>query len=246
MKAAAKAHAPFALKLALTALLIVGVGFAAQLGWAHAQVSPQFALKAINVSGNARATDAELLRISGLAEGQNLFQLETLSAERSVASHPWVKTVEVTRHFPSRATIAITEHEPAAVVSLGELYLVDANALPFKRLQPQDELDLPLITGLDREIYTEHPLEYRARVLAALELLKVWKPAPAEIRTSVQGLSVVGTDGQEVRLGEGDLAAKLERLALVRKELSAKKLSADVIRLDNRMRPTWVTVQLSK
>ncbi|MBL8951299.1 MAG: FtsQ-type POTRA domain-containing protein [Myxococcaceae bacterium] len=243
--AAAKAHAPFVLKLCGAALLIVGVGFGGQLAWAWAQVSPQFVVKSVSVSGNARSADAELLKLAGLDVAQNLFQLDTAQLERALGTHPWVKTAKVSRHFPSGLAIAIVEHEPAAVVSLGELYLVDADGLPFKRLQAQDELDLPIVTGLDRDGYTERPLEAHDRIVAALAVLEQWKPAPAEVRTSVHGVTVVQTDGLEVRLGEGDLAAKLERLARVRRELQSRKLTADVIRLDNRMRPDWVTVQLS-
>ncbi len=243
--AAAKAHGPFVLKLVVAALLIVGIGFGGQLAWAWAQVAPQFTVKSVSVRGNARAPDAELLRLAGLTEAQNLFQLDMAQLERALGSHPWVKTAKVARHFPSGLAIEVTEHEPAAVVSLGELYLVDADGLPFKRLQAQDELDLPLVTGLDRDGYTERPLEAHDRIVAALAVLQQWKPAPAEVRTSVQGVTVVQTDGLEVRLGEGDIPAKLERLARIRKELQSRKLTAEVIRLDNRMRPDWVTVQLS-
>lgn len=245
VKAVAKAHAPFALKAVAAAMLVVGVGFGAQLAWAWAQVSPRFALKSIDVTGNSRATDAELTRLAGVSDSQNLFQLDVAALERSIGLHPWVRTVKVTRHFPSALSIHVGEHEPAAVVSLGELYLVNPEGLPFKRLQPQDKLDLPLITGLDRDSYTNSPLEAHDRIVAALDVLKAWKPAPAEVRTSVHGVTVVQADGVEVRLGEGDLATKLERLGRIKKELQSRKLTAEVIRLDNRTRPDWVTVQLS-
>lgn len=244
-KAAAKQHAPLALKVACAALLVVGTGFGAQLAYAWAQVSPRFALKAIDIIGNSRTTDAELNRLAGLTDAQNLVQLDVSAVERSLGSHPWVRTAKVTRHFPSRLGIEISEHQPAAVVSLGELYLVNAEGLPFKRLQAQDDLDLPLITGLDRDGYTERPLEAHDRIVSALEVLSAWSPPPAELRTSVHGVTVVQTDGVEVRLGAGEIPAKLERLARIRRELQSRKLTAEVIRLDNRMRPDWVTVQVS-
>ena len=245
VKAAAKQHAPFVLKLVLAAALVTGLGFGAQLGYAWAQVSPRFALKVVDIIGNTRATDAELQRLGGLSEQQNLLQLDTAALERALGTHPWVRTAKATRHFPSSLSIEVTEHQPAAVVSLGELYLVNDEGLPFKRLQQHDDLDLPLITGLDRDGYTERPLEAHDRIVGALEVLRAWSPPPAELRTSVHGVTVVQTDGVEVRLGQGDLPAKLERLARIRKELQSRKLTAEVIRLDNRTRPDWVTVQLS-
>jgi cell division protein FtsQ len=246
LKAAAKGYAPLAFKAGAAALVLIASGFGLQLLWGWAQVSQQFAVRAVDVRGNVRAGDAELLRLGGLSEGgQNLFQLDVEAVERAISTHPWVNTVHVERHFPTRVSIVVTEHQAAAVVSLGELYLVDRDGLPFKRLQAQDGLDLPVITGLDREGYTEHPLEARERIVAALEVLQRLKPPPAELRTSVQGVTAVQADGVEVRLGQGDLPAKLERLARIRKELQSRRLTAEVIRLDNRMRPDWVTVQVS-
>jgi cell division protein FtsQ len=243
--AAARAKAPLVLRLLGASFLIVAIGFGGQLAWAWAQVAPQFTVTSIAITGLSRAPEGELLRLAGLTEPQNLFQLDVAQLERAVGTHPWVRTAKVSRHFPSGLAIDVVEHEPAAVVSLGDLYLVDVDGLPFKRLQPQDELDLPLITGLDRDGYTERPLEAHDRIVAALGVLREWKPQPAEVRTSVHGVTVVQADGVEVRLGEGDIPAKLERLARVRKELQSRKLTAEVIRLDNRMRPDWVTVQLS-
>src|SRR5438128_1952811 len=111
VKAAAKAHAPFAAKLVVAAVLIVGVGFGAQLAWAWAQVSPRFAVKGVVIRGNARATDAELTRLAGLTDAPNVFQLDVDAVERAVATHPWVRTAHVMRHFPSHLEIQVTEHE---------------------------------------------------------------------------------------------------------------------------------------
>src|SRR6478735_1393886 len=91
VKAAAKAHAPFIGKLALAALLIVGVGFGGQMAWAWAQVSPRFAVKSVTLRGNERATDGELVRLAGLGDTPNVFQLDLEAVERAIATHPWVR-----------------------------------------------------------------------------------------------------------------------------------------------------------
>src|SRR5689334_7117385 len=92
VKAAAVAHAPVALKLCVAAVLVTGLGFGAQVAYAWAKVSPHFAIKAIDVNGTARARDAELLEKSGLGAGVNLVSLDVAAVERSLSSHPWVKT----------------------------------------------------------------------------------------------------------------------------------------------------------
>jgi cell division protein FtsQ len=59
-------------------------------------------------------------------------------------------------------------------------------------------------------------------------------------------VSVITSAGQQIEFGEGDWAAKLSRLARVQKELRARSMVAEVIRLDNRARPSWVAVQVQK
>jgi cell division septal protein FtsQ len=54
-----------------------------------------------------------------------------------------------------------------------------------------------------------------------------------------------GDGGIEVRLGTGDIPAKLERLARVLAALDAEGRRPAAIHLDNRRHPDWVTVRLS-
>jgi cell division protein FtsQ len=249
VKAEIRARVPFVLKLCAAGFVFVALGFGGQKAWAWAQQSDRISLEHVNVRGANRASDSELLKLTGLQPGQNLLQLDVASIERAFASHPWVKSAKVSRRFPDTLDVTLVEHEAKAVVSLGELYLVNPEGQPFKRLAPQDGLDLPLITGLERDAFVDNPELSKLRILSALALIPLWNKAGgaiSEIRTSDLGLTVVTAEGREVRLGEGELLRKLERLHHIESELTARKLTADVIRLDNRMRPDWVTVQLSQ
>jgi cell division protein FtsQ len=53
-----------------------------------------------------------------------------------------------------------------------------------------------------------------------------------------------GDDGMEIRLGQGDLPAKLERLGRLLSTLEADGRRAEVLHLDNRRNPDWVAVRL--
>jgi cell division protein FtsQ len=174
------------------------------------------------------------------------------SIERSIATHPWVKSVRVTRHLPSRLTIEVEEHRAVALLSLGELYLVNEASVPFKRLKLGDSFDLPLVTGIDRALFAEKKDEGLQQLADAVALIEAYAAEPfaqkqplSEVNLHPEGVTAVTTDGQEIEFGEGDVAAKLARLARVRKELHARSLVAGVIRLDNRTRPSWVAVQIA-
>jgi cell division protein FtsQ len=138
------------------------------------------------------------------------------------------------------------------MVSLGDLYLVSTEGIPFKRVQASDGLDLPLLTGLSREDFVADPHASADRLKAALDVALAWLDSPAaqkttlsEVRLSNEEHALVLSTGEEVLLGEGDLSAKLERLRQVREGLATRHLTAAVIRLDNRARPDWVSVQLA-
>lgn len=253
VKGAVRSKGPGVLKvLALT--LVTGLlvwGGVESRRWALQ--SPRFELAAVSFSGLQRASRVELLRLAALTKGQNLWALDVGALERAMLQHPWVKKVEVSRRFPNRVSVAVTEHVPEALAVLGELYVLDEEGEPFKRVTPGDGLDLPLVTGVDREGYVTDPDQARQRFQAALEVARAYTKAAApgkperlsEVRMDGRDVTLVAASGQEVRLGEGDSEVKLQRLARVRRELGARGLAAEIIHLDNRARPGWVAVKIS-
>jgi cell division protein FtsQ len=67
----------------------------------------------------------------------------------------------------------------------------------------------------------------------------------SEVKVEATSVTLVAGSGQEVRMGEGEAEAKLQKLARIRRELRARGLAAAIIHLDNRARPGWVAVKLS-
>jgi len=55
-----------------------------------------------------------------------------------MAAHPWVDQVHVARRFPRSLAVSVKEHDPVALVALGDLYLVDSDGRPFKKIQAGD------------------------------------------------------------------------------------------------------------
>ncbi|MCP3098972.1 FtsQ-type POTRA domain-containing protein [Myxococcus sp. K15C18031901] len=252
VKSVVRSQGPGVMKVLVLTLatgLLVWGGVASR-AWALS--SPQFGLAAVSFSGLQRSSRVELLRLAALTKGQNLWTLDAGALERAMLQHPWVKRVEVTRRFPNRVSVAVTEHVPEAMAVLGELYVLDEEGEPFKRVTPGDGLDLPLVTGVDREGYVADPAAARERFRKALEVARAYaqqSPGKAErlseVRLEARDVTLVAASGQEVRLGEGDSEVKLQRLARVRRELGARGLAAEIIHLDNRARPGWVAVKLS-
>jgi cell division protein FtsQ len=240
-------HGP-RLLLAVATLVALGVGGLRIDGWARG--SPRFALRSIQLVGAQRATEAELLALAGVQRGANLWALDGADLARAMAGHPWVSSVDVRRALPDTLQIRVEEHVPAALAVMGDLYVVDAEGVPFKKVSGADALDLPLLTGVSREDAARAPEETAARFRAALSLIGTWartieRPGLSEVHLEEGGLRAIDTDGQVVALASGAPDDALARLVRVRAELRQRGLSAATIHLENRVRPTWVAVQLA-
>jgi cell division protein FtsQ len=238
-------------RLALATAISVGLFGGAWYVREWAISTHHFAVRQIAFAGLTRVSDGELLKLAGLTPGQNLLALDLEAMERAIATHPWVRSVEVSRRLPSSISVAVEEHVAVALVSLGELYLLDRQGNPFRRVQPGDPLNLPLVTGVDRDAYVVDPAREAARVAEGLDVADAYLSARSakrwplsEVRLDSMGVTLVtGDGGQELRLGRGDTKEKLARLSQVREELDSRSLQADVIHLDNRARPGWVAVR---
>jgi cell division protein FtsQ len=234
---------------ALTALCLYG----AKSSRSWALTTPRFSLTSLSFVGLHRASEAELLRISGLLPGQNLWALDTLALVSAMSLHPWVQSVNITRRFPHAVVVRVEEHVPAAIAVLNDLYLVDEHGEPFQKVGAEGAFDLPLVTGLTREDYMERTAGATRKLVRALEVAKAYGESEAavgerlsELHYEGEALTLVTGRGQAVALGEGPAGPQLLRLSRVREELHKRGVSASTIRLDNRARPGWVAVELEQ
>jgi cell division protein FtsQ len=216
-------------------------------GWASS--SPRFALRKFQSSGLRRATEHELLRLAGVAPGTNLWSLDPSAVAQAMGAHPWVRTVEVTRSLPDTLQLRVEERTPVALASLGDLYVVDLDGAPFKRVSAAEALDLPLLTGLTREAAEKDPAGTAARLREGLAVASAYgrafeRPRLSEVELGEARFDLVTADGGRVVLGRDDLDGQLRRLRRVRDELQQRGLLAAAIHLENRVRPGWVAVQV--
>jgi cell division protein FtsQ len=259
VKAAAIGVAARALRLVGLAIVLSAVAIGATLGGREGReyllTSRTFALAEIAFEGNRRAPEGELLGLSGVRLGDNIFETDVLSAERAMASHPWVKRVSIERLYPRRLMVRVIEHEPKAIAEMGRLYYVNEAGKVFKKLSPGEDGDFPLFTGVSREEFLAREEEASGLFREALLSLAVYREhgldarAPvSEVRVDrVEGLTLFcGSEAVAVKLGFKDYAEKFSRLDRLFGELSRRGARAEVIRLDNRTRPGWVAVQLAE
>ncbi len=136
------------LRVAAVVVVLTALGFAVKAIHAELLTNEYFSIKTINVSSMERVSRDEVLRLSKLSPGHNIFSIDIDKAVERIRRHPWIEDASIKRMFPDTLEIEVRERVPAAFIKLDELYVMDINGVVFKRFSMDDRLDLPVVTGL--------------------------------------------------------------------------------------------------
>jgi cell division protein FtsQ len=241
------------LKRALLAIASLLLMFSAgYVGYRFAH-SPFFDLMDIRIQGNVIVARDEIIALSGLRFGDNLMNVSTERAEEAINSLPYIKDAIVTRSFPNRVDVRVSERTPLALISGGDRYLVldeSGHCLTEVGVVGAESWTLPSIRCSD-EAAAIWPGERTddEGVLAALALIKRLDPFFLENiiefnAFSAERLAVVNTDGLLVYFGlPEDLDRKLqnyeELLIKNREKCNADTLNYVDIRYDTQITLSW-------
>lgn len=141
-------------------------------------------IRNITITGNQSLSSAHVLELANLGPQTNLLALRPAVVERALRAHPWIARVELTRHWPNRLSLRLTERVPVALVQLEEIYYTDRSGSLFKPSSPGDPHDFPVITGLSREYFATDQRGPSVLVTQVMELLELLKEAPEPFKTS--------------------------------------------------------------
>jgi cell division protein FtsQ len=212
-----------------------------------------FATRSIDITGLSRLTRAEVLAAAELAVGKNVFEVSPEQARAKLEAHPWVDEVKVVRRLPGSYRIALRERQAIALLQLERLYLVSERGSVFKRLESDDPVDLPVITGVDVARFRTE-LAFRTNLLVSVVgLLQEYRDAGLSKREPIaeihadgpRGFTLyVGRDAISVRLGARPFNKKLLRFREILDELSGDAARPAYVVLDNVRRPERVAVRL--
>jgi cell division protein FtsQ len=235
-------------------LAVAALGGGGALAWRFLWRGDLLRVAEIHFAGLSRAHTEELLALAPARRGDHLLAVDPAAVEAALLRHPWIARAEVRRRLPPAIEVQVVERRPAALVELGDLYLVDDRGEIFKRAEPGDGLDLPVVTGIERDAWLERRAEIGELLTAALTLVSRWSARGLEARAPIAeihvdpeyGTTVWATDGTEIRLGQRQMEEKLSRLERLLPALGAEGRHAEVIHLDNRRHPEWVAVRFEE
>jgi cell division protein FtsQ len=136
-----------------------------------------FKIVVVSVEGETHS-DAEQIRASsGIMVSESMFSVSSEDVKYAVTSaNPWIADVEIIRRWPGEIIIEVDEYEPYALMTSGaggggRLFYVDRRGYPFAPVVAGDDLDFPVITGIELEPDTAGTQEQLSEPLRFLNML---------------------------------------------------------------------------
>jgi len=112
-----------------------------------------FRLTTVSIQGTHMTKQAQILDLGSIEQGVNLLSFDVGLAEESISRHPWIDRVEIVRSWPSTLTVRVSEYRPLAMINIEKedgqsLYYVDHHGKVFVQVKDSQDLDFPVITGV--------------------------------------------------------------------------------------------------
>jgi len=205
------------------------------------------------VVGNQRRSTDEIMEGAGIQKGNNVLSLDLERARHKLLGDPWIREATFSRRLPGTVHIRVVEREAAGLVAMGLTYLTTRQGDIFKRLDPGDPTDLPIVTGISIGAVAEDREGAARSIRRALDLADEYEHSHLAERSPLQEVHVaadgtialvVGKSGVALQLGEPPFRRKLDQAARVFVELDRRGAKADAIMLDNDARPERVVVRM--
>lgn len=112
--------------------------------------APLFDIDAVKVSGNDHFSSKQVVEMSGIKQGDNIFKdavLRHISITGKLEKSTYIKDVSLKMSLPSQLTIIVTERDPVAAILIGKKYMImDKNGYVMEK--SDKSYKLTVITGL--------------------------------------------------------------------------------------------------
>jgi cell division septal protein FtsQ len=215
-------------KVTVLVLVVAVLAFIGRTVYGYMMDSPLLALREVVIEGCRKTSERDILSVTQLDRRPNIMSLKLATLRSKVETHPWIERAEIRRIFPDRISIRITERRPAAIILLDRLYYIDVHGVIFARVPKDHHIGHPILTGLHRDDFRDHPDISWGLISKALRLIRVIKEGKVLSQKDISeihmdrtfGISIFTNDETiEINLGLDHYRAKWKRLEKVWRHL---------------------------
>ena len=189
-------------------------------------------------------TDEQIVNLSGLYTGRNIYLYDLKDAKRSIESNPYIKCRAINRLFPHELNIEISEREEYLAISAGGgIYTVTDREGFVLDVGRRDSIDgLIPVYGLASMGFTTGTSilsdRTKLRPFTVLEIIdaigdRTYAIASIDVSNSAS-IKIMTTDGRTVLLGDSiDIAQKIEYMYNALRKADAADLPGTVIYINS-------------
>lgn len=111
---------------------------------------PCFSIKDIVIINNSNVSKKEIIELSKIKIGNNIFNLNKDETKNNIISNPYILKVNIQRKLPNKIVIDITERKAAFYVKEGqEYYVVDKDSVVLEKKNNINNMNLIKLLGYD-------------------------------------------------------------------------------------------------
>ncbi|NOZ63134.1 MAG: FtsQ-type POTRA domain-containing protein [Calditrichaeota bacterium] len=204
-----------------------------------------FRLRAVQIEGNHYVTREDIARLVDFDFSKDLYQIDVDSIKRGLARHPLVRSVSVSRSYPSVLKIKIYEYQLVAGVAGSDIVAASESKKLIFDYPPEALYDLPIITGIHfkrdasgkRTPENSDLLKYCISVLATIrDRDPIFYSDISDLHYDREaGISLfLKNSNLPVIIGKGKIAAKLNAFSALYHQKLRRRLPKDVLAIDAR------------
>ncbi len=202
---------------------------------------PFFAIHNFSVTGNKQVKDNDIVNISGIIKGENVFKINKKNAVQRILKEPYIESVEIDRVLPDTVGIKVKEKTDQFLLEQdGKAIYIGKNAEVLSILDNKKEKEVPLIEGLTVDgAEVLKLIKFKNKKIDSNEFSEFIKGASnTEVYKLIQKISIDGDEivtihtknGAKIVFGKLDNSAyKMKFLAEVLKDLNKKKVKFKLI-----------------
>jgi cell division protein FtsQ len=221
-------------------------------GFAH-QWKQFLTVDNVEVEGNYILQPQDVINLSRIPLGKEIFQVSLDSVMLSVKTNSYVEDVHVTRILPGIIHIQIVERQPIASLILNKQYYLDKNGNLLPKISTDVIMDLPIITGvkIDAKNISFGNKINEMDVYAALQILETANNMNREIYDFISEINLsYGNDitiyssdcGIPINLGRDEYQKKLLLTYTFWKQLVSKRGAENLKSVDVRFSDQIVVI----
>ena len=81
--------------------------------------TPAFTIREVDAQASEHVSAESIVKLAGVQDGTTLLNVDASEVVQNVRRNPWIKDVQISRQFPDRLGITVTERKVAALVTVG-------------------------------------------------------------------------------------------------------------------------------